>query len=77
MHHPLTPGDLHTVETVWTDTSAPNRSRTYWWTIRTFAPGDTALGYITFQIPSSSKIQKVQFALDSGFAPTVGQWDVP
>ncbi|MFI6850045.1 DUF4352 domain-containing protein [Kitasatospora sp. NBC_00085] len=42
----------------------------------TIAPGDTALGYITFAIPTASQVAKIQFALDSGFAPSTGQWTV-
>ncbi|MFE0463137.1 DUF4352 domain-containing protein [Kitasatospora sp. NPDC058965] len=41
----------------------------------TITPGDVALGFVTFQLPSSSKVAKVQFALDSGFATDVGQWN--
>jgi hypothetical protein len=40
------------------------------------APGDTALGYITFEIPAASKVAKVQFAMDSGFSGHTGQWNV-
>ncbi len=40
------------------------------------APGDTALGYITFTVPTASRVAKVQFALNSGFAPSTGQWTV-
>ncbi|MBW1599718.1 DUF4352 domain-containing protein [Streptomyces sp. JJ38] len=43
----------------------------------TVAPGDTALGFIAFEVPEDSTIAKVQFALDSGFADQVGQWEVP
>jgi hypothetical protein len=42
----------------------------------TVAPGDTALGFITFEVPADSTIAKVQFAMNSGFAPTTGQWNV-
>lgn len=38
------------------------------------APGDTALGYITFEVPTDAKIVKAQFTLDSGFADQTGQW---
>ncbi|MCX4746035.1 DUF4352 domain-containing protein [Kitasatospora sp. NBC_01287] len=40
------------------------------------APGDTALGFITFQIPDSSTVAKVQFTPASGFANQTGQWAV-
>jgi hypothetical protein len=42
----------------------------------TLTPGDTVLGYITFEVPSGSKITTIQFALASGFASNVGQWTV-
>lgn len=42
----------------------------------TVIPGDTALGYITFQVPTASTPAKVQFTLDSGFGPSTGQWTV-
>ncbi|RKE17409.1 DUF4352 domain-containing protein [Streptomyces sp. TLI_171] len=38
------------------------------------APGDTALGYVAFEIPLTSKVAKVQFALDNGFSDDLGQW---
>jgi hypothetical protein len=40
------------------------------------APGATAKGFITFEVPKAAKLDKVQFALDSGFADQTGQWDV-
>ncbi|MFD4528612.1 DUF4352 domain-containing protein [Streptomyces sp. NPDC058470] len=43
----------------------------------TVAPGDTGLGFITFEVPTASKIAKVQFALNSGFSGNTGQWNVP
>ncbi|MFJ2239730.1 hypothetical protein [Streptomyces sp. NPDC087859] len=43
----------------------------------TVAPGDTALGFITFEVPASSKIAKVQFAMNSGFSANTGQWTAP
>ncbi|CAG6393111.1 DUF4352 domain-containing protein [Streptomyces cocklensis] len=39
-------------------------------------PGDMALGWIPFEVPISSTISTVQFALDSGFADQVGEWSV-
>ncbi|MFI6413290.1 DUF4352 domain-containing protein [Streptomyces sp. NPDC050585] len=42
----------------------------------TVPPGDTALGYVVFAVPQSSKVAKVQFAMDSGFSQNVGQWRV-
>ncbi|MGW4382502.1 DUF4352 domain-containing protein [Kitasatospora sp. NPDC004531] len=38
------------------------------------APGESALGFITFEIPTDAKLDKIQFALDSGFAQQTGQW---
>lgn len=43
----------------------------------TVAPGDTGLGFITFEVPRDSKIAKVQFAMNSGFSDDTGQWNVP
>ncbi|GGV25686.1 hypothetical protein GCM10010495_46820 [Kitasatospora herbaricolor] len=40
------------------------------------APGDTALGFVSFQLPAGSTLAKVQFTLDSGFADATGQWRV-
>lgn len=37
------------------------------------APGQTALGVITFEVPTSSTIVEYQFSMDSGFGST-GQW---
>ncbi|MEW1908951.1 DUF4352 domain-containing protein [Kitasatospora sp. NPDC085895] len=41
------------------------------------APGDTALGYISFEIPAGSRLAKAQFTLNSGFANQTGQWVLP
>ncbi|MFE0701903.1 DUF4352 domain-containing protein [Streptomyces sp. NPDC058872] len=43
----------------------------------TIPVGDTALGYITFKVPAESKIAKIQFTMESGFANNTGQWRVP
>ncbi|WP_343242945.1 DUF4352 domain-containing protein [Streptomyces sp. SID12501] len=43
----------------------------------TAAPGDTALGFISFEVPSTSTIARVQFTMSSGFADNTGQWNVP
>lgn len=43
----------------------------------TLPPGDTGLGFIIFEVPTASKITKVQFAMNSGFSPHTGQWNVP
>ncbi|WP_371496598.1 DUF4352 domain-containing protein [Kitasatospora sp. NBC_00374] len=40
------------------------------------APGESALGFITFDIPARSAVAKVQFTLESGFAAQTGQWTV-
>ncbi|MFF1300239.1 MULTISPECIES: DUF4352 domain-containing protein [unclassified Streptomyces] len=42
----------------------------------TLAPGDSALGFITFEVPADSRIAKVQFAMNSGFSAHTGQWNV-
>ncbi len=42
----------------------------------TIAPGDTALGYISFEVTKDANITRVQFALDSGFADQKGEWTV-
>jgi hypothetical protein len=42
----------------------------------TLTPGDTALGFIAFEVPTASKIDRIQFALASGFASSIGQWSV-
>jgi len=41
------------------------------------AAGDSALGYIVFEVPKASKLRSVQFTLDSGFAEETGQWQLP
>ncbi|QKW21288.1 DUF4352 domain-containing protein [Kitasatospora sp. NA04385] len=38
------------------------------------APGDSSLGFVTFEIPADAKPDKVQYALNSGFAEQSGQW---
>ncbi|MFH9709888.1 DUF4352 domain-containing protein [Streptomyces luteogriseus] len=43
----------------------------------TAAPGDTVLGFITFEVPTDSRVVKIQFTMSSGFAGQTGQWDVP
>lgn len=43
----------------------------------TLKPGDKALGWITFEVPKTSKITTVQFSMDSGFANQVGEWRIP
>ncbi|MFB7948019.1 hypothetical protein ACFC6L_24235 [Kitasatospora phosalacinea] len=40
------------------------------------APGDTALGLVTFEAPTASRIAKVRSAPNSGFADSIGQWTV-
>lgn len=39
-------------------------------------PGSSGLGCVVFQVPTTAKIVKVQFTLDSGMGPDTGQWDV-
>jgi hypothetical protein len=38
-------------------------------------PGDKALGYIVFEVPTASKVSMVPFGTDSGFGGT-GEWQV-
>jgi hypothetical protein len=38
-------------------------------------PGGKALGYVVFDVPTSSKVSLVQFGTDSGFGGT-GEWQV-
>ncbi|MFE7527463.1 DUF4352 domain-containing protein [Kitasatospora sp. NPDC057542] len=38
------------------------------------APGESALGFVTFEVPKDAQLDKAQFGLDSGFAPQTGQW---
>ncbi|WP_327680165.1 DUF4352 domain-containing protein [Kitasatospora sp. NBC_00458] len=40
------------------------------------AAGETGKGFVAFEIPDGTKLDKVQFALDSGFAQQVGQWKI-
>ncbi|MDH6144021.1 MULTISPECIES: DUF4352 domain-containing protein [Kitasatospora] len=40
------------------------------------AAGDSALGFITFEVPTGTKLAKAQFTLDSGFADQTGQWQL-
>jgi hypothetical protein len=40
------------------------------------APDDTALGYVTLQVPNGAKVAKVQFTLSSGLADDTGEWIV-
>lgn len=41
------------------------------------APGESALGCETFQIPTGATIAKVEFTPSSGFANDTGEWLVP
>jgi Domain of unknown function (DUF4352) len=40
------------------------------------AAGQSGIGCIVFEVPSSAIITGVQFTLDSGMGPQTGQWDV-
>ncbi|MGW3078663.1 DUF4352 domain-containing protein [Kitasatospora sp. NPDC001132] len=37
------------------------------------APGETGKGFVTFEVPDGTKLDKVQFALDNGFSNQAGQ----
>ena len=39
------------------------------------APGDTALGYVTFDVPAGDKITQAQYSLNGGFG-TIGEWQI-
>ncbi|MCU7825221.1 DUF4352 domain-containing protein [Kitasatospora sp. DSM 101779] len=41
------------------------------------APGDSALGYLAFDVPADSRLARAQFTLNSGFAAQTGQWVLP
>ncbi|MFJ9899751.1 DUF4352 domain-containing protein [Streptomyces sp. NPDC091280] len=43
----------------------------------TVGTGKTALGFITFEVPTASRIVSVQFAMNSGFSDDVGEWQLP
>lgn len=38
--------------------------------------GETALGWIIFEIPKDAKPKSIQFAMNSGFADHTGQWTI-
>lgn len=40
----------------------------------TLAPGDSGLGYVSFEVPTASTPAKFQVALSSGMAPQTGAW---
>ncbi|WP_183067472.1 DUF4352 domain-containing protein [Streptomyces sp. gCLA4] len=40
------------------------------------APGAKVLGWVTYEVPKDSKIAKVQFTMNSGFASQTGEWTV-
>lgn len=40
----------------------------------TLKPGAKALGWITFELPKTSKAATVQFGMDSGFSDQTGEW---
>ena len=40
----------------------------------TMSSGDSRKGVIVFEVPKTTKIEKLQFALDSGFADHKGEW---
>lgn len=42
----------------------------------TISPGKAALGFITFEVPNTSRVVTVQFAMESGFSDDVGEWQV-
>jgi hypothetical protein len=38
------------------------------------APGDSRVGFITFEVPDGTKLRLFQFTLESGFGPQTAQW---
>ncbi len=40
------------------------------------ASGETGKGFVVFEVPNGTKLDKVQFSLDNGFADQVGQWKI-
>jgi len=38
-------------------------------------PGDTALGYVSFEVPNGSRVVTVQFTMT--FSDDIGEWTVP
>ena len=40
------------------------------------APGDTALGYVTFNVPNGDSIAKAEYSLNLGVAGGTGEWQV-
>ncbi|MEV6977912.1 DUF4352 domain-containing protein [Kitasatospora sp. NPDC093806] len=40
------------------------------------AAGEAGKGFVVFEVPNGTKLDKVQFALDNGFAQQVGQWKI-
>ncbi len=42
----------------------------------TIRPGDSRVGVIPFHIKKGVRLVRLQYALDSGFAPDVGEWEI-
>ncbi|MFC5665287.1 DUF4352 domain-containing protein [Kitasatospora misakiensis] len=40
------------------------------------ASGETGKGFVVFEVPNGTKLDKVRFSLDNGFADQVGQWKI-
>ncbi|MFF8769485.1 DUF4352 domain-containing protein [Kitasatospora sp. NPDC015120] len=40
------------------------------------AAGETGKGFVVFEVPDGTKLDKVQFTLDNGFADQAGQWKI-
>ncbi|MER5728214.1 DUF4352 domain-containing protein [Streptomyces sp. NPDC002138] len=43
---------------------------------RSLAPGASSTGWVTFQLPEDARPTAVQFALNSGSADDIGQWNL-
>lgn len=42
----------------------------------TIRPGDQRVGWITFEVSEAAGLRTLQFALDSGFGPQTGEWEL-
>ncbi|MFK4071563.1 DUF4352 domain-containing protein [Streptomyces sp. NPDC029674] len=44
--------------------------------IVSISPDDTALGFITFELPTDARPEQLQFSMNSGFSDDVGEWSL-
>jgi hypothetical protein len=66
-------GDGHAYEatTVYAVTAGPLFEATV-----ALQPGQKVSGYVVFEVPTTAKVAKVQFTMDSGYADDAGVWTV-